>query len=114
MQYILNTKPSFLTVQAMSFWEKTIAKQSAVTLEKRRANGDLTNFFQAVGVSIATGRPEFKPLTRICGNFPLIFLFVEISRNTHNVVERKHSWKFRAQSGYILKDTRQRQMEHMH
>lgn len=56
MQYILNTKPSFLTVWAMSFWEKTIAKLSAVTLEKRRGNGDLANFFQAVGISTVTGR----------------------------------------------------------
>lgn len=35
MQYILNIKPSFLTIEAMSLWEKTIAKQSTVTVEKQ-------------------------------------------------------------------------------
>lgn len=33
-QYILNTKPSFLTIEAMRLGEKTIAKQSKVTVEK--------------------------------------------------------------------------------
>lgn len=56
----------------MSFWEKTIAKQSTVTVEKRRGNKYLTNFFQVCGTVYWQGGVEFEQLTIT----RVIFLFI--------------------------------------